>query len=191
VVFFVVGAVSADDAAIRDFATEDFTMQPETRWRFFTDQVMGGVSTGGVVLAKENGEPYGPVSTANRTGFIQMLMDLAIPPPDGTTGMRLVVRGNRQRYFVYLRTGGTLSPWQYYQAGFDVTENLSEVRLPMDGFTASSALLRDLLRPASLTSVAVVDHGQDRAPRSTCARLGSIAHAMFCAVSQAYGIHSW
>lgn len=24
---------------------EDFKMQPETRWRFFTDQVMGGVST--------------------------------------------------------------------------------------------------------------------------------------------------
>jgi len=32
---------------------EDFTMQPETRWRFFTDQVMGGISTGSVLLQKK------------------------------------------------------------------------------------------------------------------------------------------
>ena len=87
---------------------EDFTMQPETRWRFFTDQVMGGVSTGGVVFAQEDGQSFarmtGQVSTANRGGFIQMRLDLSSPPPEGTTGVRLVVRGNGQRYFVHLRT---------------------------------------------------------------------------------------
>ena len=39
----------AEELARKDFVIEDFMMQPETRWRFFTDQVMGGVSTGGVV----------------------------------------------------------------------------------------------------------------------------------------------
>jgi len=164
-VFLLVGPVSADDTVIRDFAIEDFTMQPEDRWRFFTDQVMGGVSTGGVVFAKENGEPYarmtGRVSTANRGGFIQMQLDLATPPPDGTTGVRLVVRGNGQRYFAHLRTGGTLLPWQYYQAGFDVTDGWGEVRLPLDAFKASGALLRNVPRPASLTSIAVVAYGRD------------------------------
>ena len=29
---------------------EDFAMQPETRWRFFSDQVMGGVSTGAIAF---------------------------------------------------------------------------------------------------------------------------------------------
>ena len=52
-------------------------------------------------------------------------------------------------------------PWQYYQAGFDVTENWSAVRLPLDRFTASGAFLRNLPRPASLTSVAVVAYGRD------------------------------
>jgi hypothetical protein len=28
-----------------------------------------------------------------------------------------MVRGNNQRYFVHLPTGGTPLPWQYYQAG--------------------------------------------------------------------------
>jgi len=157
--------VMADGSVIGQTVIEDFTMQPENRWRFFTDQVMGGVSTGDVAFAQENGTPFarmtGRVSTANRGGFIQMRLDLASPPPQGTTGVQLVVRGNAERYFVHLRTGGTLLPWQYYQAGFDVTENWSAVRLPMDRFTASGAFLRKLPRPASLTSVAVVAYGRD------------------------------
>ena len=157
--------VMADGSVIGQTVIEDFTMQPENRWRFFTDQVMGGVSTGDVAFAQENGTPFarmtGRVSTANRGGFIQMRLDLSSPPPQGTTGVQLVVRGNAQRYFVHLRTGGTLLPWQYYQAGFDVTENWSAVRLPLDRFTASGAFLRNLPRPASLTSVAVVAYGRD------------------------------
>ena len=158
--------VMADGTAAGPTIIEDFTMQPETRWRFFTDQVMGGVSTGGVAFAKEGGTSFarmtGRVSTANRGGFIQMRLDLANPPPEGTTGVRLMVRGNDQRYFVHLRTGGTLLPWQYYQAGFDVTESWSEVRLPLDAFKASGVLLRDVPEATSLTSVAVVAYGRDQ-----------------------------
>ncbi len=155
---------------------EDFKMQPETRWRFFTDQVMGGVSTGGVDFAKEDGHAFarmtGRVSTANRGGFIQMRLDLANPPPEGTTGVRLMVRGNDQRYFVHLRTGGTLLPWQYYQAGFDVTESWAEVRLPLESFGASGALLRSVPRPGNLASVAIVAYGRDHDPRIDVREVG-------------------
>jgi len=144
---------------------EDFKMQPETRWRFFTDQVMGGVSTGGVDFATEDGHAFarmaGRVSTANSGGFIQMRLDLANPQPEGTTGVRLMVRGNNQRYFVHLRTGGTMLPWQYYQAGFDVSQSWAEVRLPLESFAASGALLRSVPRPGSLASVAIVAYGRD------------------------------
>ena len=144
---------------------EDFAMQPETRWRFFTDSVMGGVSTGQVAFVEEDGRPHarmtGRVSTVNRGGFIQMRLDLASPPPAGTTGVRLVVRGNDQRYFVHLRTSGTVLPWQYYQAGFDVSRRWTEVRLPFDAFRASGALSRTVPRPGSLASLAVVAYGRD------------------------------
>ena len=144
---------------------EDFTMQPETRWRFFTDQVMGGVSTGSVAFAQENGQTFarmtGRVSTANNGGFIQMRLELTTPPPDSATGVRIVVRGNSQDYFVHLRTSGTLLPWQYYQAKFSVTENWSEVQLPMAAFAASGAFLRSVPRVSSLTSLAVVAYGRD------------------------------
>lgn len=144
---------------------EDFTMQPQARWRFFTDGVMGGVSSGQLIFMQNGDRPHarmtGRVSTANRGGFIQMRLDLSSPPPKGSTGVRLVVRGNGQRYFVHLRTTGTILPWQYYQAGFQVTRGWTEVRLPLDAFVASGVLLRTEIQPHSLTSVAVVAYGRD------------------------------
>ncbi|MFU8897645.1 MAG: CIA30 family protein [Roseinatronobacter sp.] len=144
---------------------EDFTMQPETRWRFFSDGVMGGISTGQVEMRQEGSVAFarmtGRVSTANNGGFIQMRLDLQTPPPDGTQGVRLVVRGNDQRYFVHLRTSGTVLPWQYYQAGFDVTGTWAEIRIPLDAFSPSGALLRAVPRVGSLRSVAIVAFGRD------------------------------
>ena len=154
------GPVVADDVVI-----EDFKVQPETRWRFFSDTVMGGVSSGKVSFVTEGSRTHahmtGTVSTANSGGFIQIRLDLHTPPPAGTTGVRLVVRGNDQRYFVHLRTDGTVLPWQYYQAGFDVTRDWAEVRLPFTAFEASGALLRDVPRAERLTSIGVVAYGRD------------------------------
>ena len=71
------------------------------------------------------------------------------------------MRGNNQRYFVHLRTGGTVLPWQYYQAGFDVAQEWSEIRLPLTAFKASGWLLRDIPLADSLKSVAIVAFGRD------------------------------
>ncbi len=184
ILFAVAGALlsgvllpaTAEKTLSRDTLIEDFAMQPENRWRFFTDQVMGGVSTGGVTFAQEDGLNFarmtGRVSTANRGGFIQMRLDIVSPPPEGTTGVRLMVRGNDQRYFVHLRTGGTLLPWQYYQAGFAVSESWTEVLLPLDAFTASGALLRSVPKPGSLSSVAVVAYGRDHDARIDVREVG-------------------
>jgi hypothetical protein len=158
-------ALAAVPAAAEMTRIEDFTMQPETRWRFFTDGVMGGVSTGRVVFTSEDGLPHarmtGRVSTENRGGFIQMRMDLAERPPEATTGVRLVVRGNDQRYFVHLRTTGTVLPWQFYQAGFDATGRWTELRLPFETFRPTGGLLRATPRPESLTSLAIAAYGRD------------------------------
>lgn len=148
-----------------DIMIENFEMQPETRWRFFTDGVMGGVSTGKVAFLREDGQTHarmtGRVSTENNGGFIQMRMDLSENAPEGAAGVRLVVRGNDQRYFVHLRTTGTVLPWQYYQAGFDVTRDWMEIRLPFDAFARSGRLLRAEPRAESLKSIAVVAYGRD------------------------------
>ena len=153
-------AVIAEDIMI-----ENFELQPEIRWRFFTDNVMGGVSSGEVAFIQENGQTYarmtGSVSTENNGGFIQMRMDLPEGAPDEAMGIRLIVRGNDQQYFVHLRTRGTLLPWQYYQAGFEVIGDWAEVLLPFDSFKRSGRLFRHVPRPSSLRSIAVVAYGRD------------------------------
>jgi Complex I intermediate-associated protein 30 (CIA30) len=126
---------------------------------------MGGVSTGQVDFVEENGDVHahmtGRVSTENNGGFIQIRMELPTPPSAESTGVRLVVRGNEQRYFVHLRTSGTILPWQYYQAGFDATQDWSEVRLPFTRFEASGRLLRSVPSPTSVKSVGIVAFGRD------------------------------
>ena len=159
-------AVWIPSAAIaEDILIEDFQIQPETRWRFIADTVMGGVSTGQVEFVQEDGDIHahmtGSVSTENNGGFIQFRMELLTPLPKRTVGLRLVVRGNDQRYFVHLRTSGTVLPWQYYQAGFEVTQEWSEVRLPFTDFKASGRLLRTVPRPESLKSVGIVAFGRE------------------------------
>jgi hypothetical protein len=162
---FISGAAHPAATPGEDIVAEDFAMQPDTRWRFFTDQVMGGVSTGELIFAREGDLPYarmaGRVSTANRGGFIQMRLELTAPPPAGTIGVRLRVRGNAQRYFVHLRTSGTRMPWQYHQAGFDAVEAWGDIRLPLDAFAASGGLAPGAPRAGSLTSIAIAAYGRD------------------------------
>lgn len=151
--------------AAEDIMIESFELQPESRWRFFTDDVMGGVSSGQVAFLKEGDQTYarmtGNVSTENNGGFIQMRMNLPDGAPEDATGVRLIVRGNSQQYYVHLRTGGTMLPWQYYQAGFNVTEDWGEVHLPLDSFKRSGRLLRATPQGDSLKSIAVVAYGRD------------------------------
>lgn len=152
--------VFAEDILIEDFANE-----PETRWQFIADTVMGGVSTGQVEFIWEDGATHarmtGSVSTKNNGGFIQFRMKLPTSLPKGAVGLRLVVRGNDQRYFMHLRTSGTVLPWQYYQAGFNVTQEWAEVRLPFEDFKPSGLLLRSVPKPESVKSIGVVAFGRE------------------------------
>ena len=144
---------------------EDFESAPENRWRFVADTVMGGVSTGDVDFVSRDGDSFarmtGRVSTENNGGFIQFRTKLPDAAPEGTTGVRLWVRGNGERYFVHLRTGGTILPWQYYQAGFETGPDWTEIRLPLAAFAPSGWILADTPAADSLTSVGIVAFGRD------------------------------
>jgi len=129
-------------------------------WRFFTDKVMGGVSEGRVTLHEEGLHLAGTVSTANNGGFIQARTDTGAFP-DGSKGLRIRVKGDGQRYFIHLRTGATMLPWQYYQAGFDTDDSWQDITLPFSAFTASGAILPRSPRPEGIRSLALVAYGRD------------------------------
>jgi len=139
----------------------DLSNPSEARnWRFFTDQVMGGVSRGEASLADDAVILRGQVSTANNGGFIQVRRNTA-PLPKATTALRITARGDGQTYFVHLRTAATRLPWQYYQAAFEAPETWTEITLPLTAFRPSGSLLPKVPNPASLRSIALVAYGRD------------------------------
>jgi hypothetical protein len=148
-----------------DMWNDDFTGNPEKRWRFFADTVMGGVSSGRLTFDTENGVSFaqmaGDVSTENRGGFIQFRTELPSSPSADVKGVKIVVKGNGERYFVHLRTTGTLLPWQYYQSGFNTNGEWREVRLPLDSFSPSGSLLRATPKANSIRTAGIVAYGRD------------------------------
>lgn len=113
-------------------------------WRLFTDQVMGGVSTGTIVRDVVSGRAAirmrGDVSLENNGGFVQIARDLS---PDGDVvdaslwrGIELDVFGNGEMYGVHLRTEATTRPWQSYRQTFTATPEWRTIELPFDRFVA-------------------------------------------------------
>ncbi len=141
---------------------DDFSQGAETRWRYISDRVMGGVSDGGASLGSENGVTYaqlrGTVSTANNGGFIQIRQDLQTRLPADATGIKLRVRGNGATYYVHLRPDAARRPWQFYQAAFDTTANWQEITVPWSAFDPQGGL-DERFAPQDVMSIGIVAYG--------------------------------
>ena len=143
-----------------------------TRWRFFTDQVMGGVSTGQATISQGALTLSGRVSTENNGGFIQARRDVALP--SDASGLRIRLRGDGQRYYIHLRTRRTRLPWQYYQAAVQAPSAWTTVTVPFDAFRPSGQLLPDRPEPGIVTSVALVAYARDHEADVSLSRIDAI-----------------
>ena len=165
------GAVNGDTLMV-----ENFESNPEQRWSYVSDQVMGGVSTGQVTYEQEGEVTYahmtGTVSTENNGGFIQLRSRIAKGSAEGAVGVVLLVRGKPQKYFVHLRTSGTILPWQYYQASFDIDEQWQTIRIPLSDFARSGSWLGTAVNSASIRSIGVVAFGRDHVADIQIAEVG-------------------
>ena len=165
--------LSATAARAEPMLTLDFS--DPTRWSYVSDRVMGGVSDGGASLLSEDGQSFarlaGEVSTANNGGFIQIRT--ALPGlPEGTTALRLTVRGNGETYAVHLRTRGIRAPWLYHAASFTAPADWTTIDLPLAGF--SSERLPGPPLPEEVTSLGIVAYGADYTARLDIARIEAV-----------------
>jgi hypothetical protein len=135
-------AQSADTFLIDDFSRQGNISVIGTRWQQFTDQVMGGVSEGRFGFNEIEGKRcirlQGRVSLENRGGFIQVALPLnaksgSLDAGD-YRGVRLLVRGNGERYYVHFKSTQTMLPWQFFSAEFPTTESWKTVDLPFERF---------------------------------------------------------
>ena len=112
-------------------------------WQFFTDGVMGGISSGKVIIEKREEEKCyrmtGNVTTENNGGFIQMRTRIDPPiPSNNYSGIYLKVYGNNLKYAVHIRTPYTMLPWQYYSSKFIAKNKMDKIELPFDNFGQSN-----------------------------------------------------
>ena len=134
-------------------------------WRYIADDVMGGTSSGKVeftiIDGKSNALLTGNVSTENNGGFIQIRKELNDINLSKAESIRIVARGNNERYYIFLRTTGTILPWQYYSYEFNVKNEYNEFIMPIRDFKKSGMLLANQINPKKITSIGIVAYGRD------------------------------
>ena len=142
---------------------DDFTNENE--WTYIADNVMGGISDGRVEFNLVDSNVYallsGNVSTENNGGFIQIRRELKNIDLSKAKSIRVYARGNNEKYYIFLRTTGTILPWQYYSHEFTVNEEYNEFIMPIKNFKKSGTLLAKQINPKKITSVAIVAYGRD------------------------------
>ena len=144
---------------------ETFDPNKSRNWSFFTDGVMGGVSSGKASFRKSGTDSFvrleGKVSTANNGGFIQIRHSLEKYLNNDIKGISLKVRGNGERYYIFIRTTSTLLPWQFYNASFKTSKNWQVVKINLQAFQPSSNFLRKTIKSSSIKSIGIVAYGRD------------------------------
>ena len=155
---------------------DNFSSNKQAKWKYVSDQVMGGISEGKLVFDSDKEESYaqltGRVSTENNGGFIQFRTDLKELDKDNIEGIYVKVKGNNQKYFIHLRTKGTILPWQYYQGDFIAGDNWQIVKLPFRSFVASSKWLSKRIKTKSIKSLGVVAFGREHTANLSVAEIG-------------------
>ena len=154
-------------AVIDDLSRAPFLATIGSHWRLFTDEVMGGVSIGGmardVIAGRAAIRMRGDVSLENNGGFVQIVLDLS---PDGGvvdasawSGIELDVFGNGEEYGVHLRTDALTKPWQSYRQIFTAGAAWRTVQLPFDSFVPYRTDIP--LDPHRLRRIGMVAIGRD------------------------------
>ena len=135
------------------------------QWAYLADTVMGGISEGTAQFEDQGTSQVirlsGEVSTANNGGFIQVRSPVAWEAAKGKTGIKLMVKGNGDLYYLHIRSTNTRLPWHYYQQSFQTNGSWNEVRLPFEAFVKSSSLLRTTLNQSKIKTIGIVAYGKD------------------------------
>ncbi|MGD1942463.1 MAG: CIA30 family protein [Leptolyngbyaceae cyanobacterium] len=131
---------TSEECSLFDFRTANLDTLREV-WGAVDDVVMGGASASGLSLLPGYGRFAGNVSTANSGGFASVRTRNFDPPFDLSSwqGVRLVVRGDGQRYKVILRNSNNWDSLAYCTSVDTEAEQWLGIDIP---FAAMQATFR-------------------------------------------------
>ena len=162
IIFFIIG-VKINAMNLLDYKVDEKKIILED-WKFFSDQVMGGVSEGKTSLKKDQNKFFlrleGNVSTKNNGGFIQVRKEYEIKD-NSYKGIRLKVRGIESEYYVHIRTKKLFLPWQYYAGKFFVSNEWTNIEIKFDDFAKSNFYQPQKFKSSEIKSIAFVAFGKD------------------------------
>ncbi|MBW4646296.1 MAG: CIA30 family protein [Goleter apudmare HA4340-LM2] len=101
-------------------------------WGALDDVVMGGVSASNIIFVENTALFTGNVSTANSGGFASVRSKNFDPPYNlsGYEGIKLRVRGDAQRYKIFLRTDAKWDGLGYSYSFDTVANTWIDIRIP-------------------------------------------------------------
>ena len=162
ILFFIIG-VKINAMNLLDYKVDEKKIILED-WKFFSDQVMGGVSEGKTALKKDKNKFFlrleGTVSTENNGGFIQVRKEYEIID-DAYKGIRIKARGLESEYYVHVRTKKLFLPWQYYSGKFFVSKEWTNIEIKFDDFAKSNFYQPQKFKSSEIKSIAFVAFGKD------------------------------
>ena len=135
-------------------------------WRLVTDNVMGGVSRGQLLLDNQDDKAClrltGQVSTDNNGGFIQAAIDIdstMAKQLDQYDGVWITVKGNAESYNIHFRTTYLWLPWQSYRTSFNTKDQWQTLKLPFSEFDPYKTSSR--FKPEKIKRLGMVAIGRD------------------------------
>ena len=157
-----------------------FTPDNVKDWKYFSDQVMGGVSEGQVSLEQDGDKVFirlsGNVRTDNNGGFIQLrtstslsnkplmfkLLHNSNKEGKKLKGIRLKVKGNGEKYHIFVQTTIFYRlPTGYKIATFDTSPNWETVEIPFNKFKKLKDNIDSNINAKDIKTFGIVAYGRD------------------------------
>tara|TARA_A100001388_G_C28513095_1_gene377236 strand:- start:153 stop:656 length:504 start_codon:yes stop_codon:yes gene_type:complete len=137
-------------------------------WRFVKDQVMGGKSDGYMLLKESTNQDFdfisakGTVSTDDG-GFLMFRKEIDADNLNNFSKIKFKARGNNEKYFIHIKTKGSIFPWVRYLAEFEVIEKWQDFEIEFTEFIRYSNKnpKKRNLNPKKIKLIGVEASGRD------------------------------
>ena len=137
-------------------------------WRFVKDQVMGGKSDGSMILKESTNQNFDYISAKGNVstdggGFLMFRKEIDADNLNDFSKIKFKARGNKEKYFIHIKTKGSIFPWVRYLSEFDVTEEWQDFEIEFDEFIRYSNKnpKKRNLNPKKIKLIGVEASGRD------------------------------
>jgi len=137
-------------------------------WRFVKDQVMGGKSDGSMILKESMNQNFDYISAKGNVstdggGFLMFRKEIDADNLNDFSKIKFKARGNNEKYFIHIKTKGSIFPWVRYLSEFDVTEEWQDFEIEFDEFIRYSNKnpKKRNLNPKKIKLIGVEASGRD------------------------------